>query len=162
MTSNIEIVKYDYIVPDQLFSTNSTMLTSGKLIISSKNTKNNNDLVRRLVYLLKMQIQTQPSYIGGQKNYNSVKFFHENKIMKQRYKNIEDFDKVPNEIIFKSANMIYKWLNQQSQELIISYELLPDHKMPYLLQNQSITGNNIMLCNCTDTLIKAYNIEKYG
>ena len=161
VTSNIEIVeKHDYIVPDQLFSTNSTMLTSGKLIISSKNTKNNNDLVRRLVYLLKMQIQTQPSYIGGQKNYNSVKFFHENKIMKQRYKNIEDFDKVPNEIIFKSANMIYKWLNQQSQELIISYELLPDHKMPYLLQNQSITGNNIMLCNCTDTLIKAYNIGK--
>ena len=159
--NNFEIIeKHDYVVPDQVFSTNSTMLRSEKLIISSLNDKNNNDLIRRLVYLLKMQIQTQPSYINGQKNYNSVNFFHENKIMKQRYKNIDDFNKVPNEIIFNSVNMIYKWINQQSQQLIISYELIPNHKTPYLLQNKSITGNNIVLCNCTDTLIKAYNIGK--
>ena len=161
VNDNFEIVeKYDYIVPDQVFSINSTMLKSGKLIISSINSKNNNDLIRRLVYLLKMQIQTQPSYISGQKNYNSVEFFHENKIMKQRYKNIDDFNKVPNEIIFKSVTMINKWINQQLQKLIISYELIPNHKTPYLLQNKSITGNNIVLCNCTDTLIKAYNIGK--
>ena len=68
--------------------------------------------------------------------------------------------KYQTKLLFNSVNMIYKWLNQQSQELIISYELIPDHKTSYLLQNQSITGNNIMLCNCTDTLIKAYNIGK--
>ena len=152
------IPNHDYQTPVQIFSMDSTILQNGKLIISGKSEQNSQDIARRLIYTLRMQLQHEPSYQNGVKNLKSVQFFHEKKIMSDRYQDIDDFKKYHGEIIFSSVENIYKWIEQQSRKIILSYNILTGYQTPYLLKNNELTGGQIVLCHCTDMLWKAYNI----
>jgi len=82
-------------------------------------------------------------------------------VMNSYYEHISDFRQVPNQIIFNSIDDINKWVMTVNQKIILSTKIIPDseqkYSMPYLLQNNILTGDRIALCMNADKLSTAYN-----
>lgn len=133
---------YNYGKINKTFSKQSTILENEKIIV------HNNEIIKRLVYVLRWNVQ---------RNVDSVMMYHTNKVIKNYYVDITDFDQYHGQSILYGEESIEKWISENNMSYTINNEIQIGINIPYFFKNPLI-DNNIYLAQNTQTLEKATDI----
>jgi hypothetical protein len=122
---------------------NSGVIYDNKFVATSK------EMIKRLIFMLKLQIKFNLKKLINYKNTYSINNF---------YNNTSDFIQNINEVILEGNNSIEKWIQEQDKKNILRNSLyIKDTNEPYFFKNKLIDKNIVLLQN-TDNIDKAISI----
>jgi hypothetical protein len=113
----------------------SGVIENSKFIAKSK------EMIKRLVYILKLEIKFNINNLMNYKNTPSINNF---------YNNASDFKQYPIQVILEGNNSIEKWLNEQNKSFILIDHIKDNLTEPYFFQNNLIDKNIVLLQNTDD------------
>ena len=135
--------KYNAVSNKFSIENNSGVIYDNKFIATS------NEMIKRLIFMLKLQIKFNLKKLINYKNIYSINNF---------YNNTSDFIQNINEVILEGNNSIEKWIQEQDKKNILRNTVyIKDNNEPYFFKNILIDKNIILLQN-TDNIDKAISI----
>jgi hypothetical protein len=134
---------YEYINISKKLSRKSSILSNKTLIIVK-----NEETVKRLVYTLR---------IISVRNLDSLLLYRTNKVMKNYYVDVTDFDNSKNQIILYGSDSVDSWILENSTKYIIYDEIQLGISVPYFFKNKLI-DNTVYLAQNVSTIEKASSI----
>jgi hypothetical protein len=134
--------KYKYGHIEKTLKLDSPILDSGKIVV------NNEETIKRLVYVLRL---------SAQMNVDSIKRYHERTIISKYYMDITDFDKYSGQVILFGEESVSKWMFENNVIYNLHDEVKVGITTPYFFKNLKI-DNNVYLAQNTQTLAKASDI----
>ena len=137
---------------------NRDILRNRKMILNSQ------ELLKRLIYYLRLEIT---------RNFPNILNYKENTFLKTFYFDVEDFTEFPNQIVLKDKDVSMKWLGEKEELLKLNKYLVydsiyPSLIHPYFYTNKLIGGEKVFLAQNTNSFAKATKIgvdwvkEKYN
>ena len=119
------------------------------VIYDDKFVATSNEMIKRLIFMLKLEIKFNLKKLINYKNTHSINNF---------YNNTSDFIQNNNEVILEGNNSIEKWIQEQGKKNILRNTLyIQDNNEPYFFKNILIDKNIVLLQN-TDDIDKAISI----
>ena len=119
------------------------------VIYDDKFIATSNEMIKRLIFMLKLEIKFNLKKLINYKNTHSINNF---------YNNTSDFIQNNNEVILEGNNSIEKWIQEQGKKNILRNTLyIQDNNEPYFFKNILIDKNIVLLQN-TDDIDKAISI----
>ena len=138
-----EAFKYNAVSNKFSIENNSGVIYDDKFIATSK------EMIKRLIFMLKLQIKFNLKKLINYKNTNSINNF---------YNNTSDFIQNMNEVILEGNNSIEKWIQEQDKKNVLRNSVyIKDNNEPYFFKNNLIDKNIVLLQN-TDNIEKALSI----
>jgi hypothetical protein len=143
---NRVIIIDDYIYEniDRKFTLNSTVFQGNKLVVPSE------EVIRRLLYILRLKLQQQ---------FSEVREYRNQKIIKNYYVDLNDFDVHPEQIILQGRDSIKKWIESPENLNILNHEILFNQEQPYFFKNELVKGD-IYLAQNVSNFTQGINIGK--
>ena len=142
-----EDVNYGYI--SKKF-TSGTIMRDGKLIVPS------NEILKRLVYSLRLEIFRDPDMILS---------YHNRKNIEGYILEISDFSYVPSQVILYGADTVLRYIYELENSHVINYNIGFAGQRPFFYKNRDIEDGKVFLAQAVDTLEDAksvtYNWEKH-
>jgi hypothetical protein len=127
----------------KIFSIDSPLIRNNKLVVKSE------EIVRRLVYHLRLQIR---------RNENKIRNYHLMSSIENYYVDITDFDKYEGQIMISGQDSLQNWINEKISKLnSFTNSVKVQIDTPYFFRNNLIS-NKIYLAQNTDSLEKAIKI----
>jgi hypothetical protein len=133
---------YKYGKINKTFNNQSPLLESGKIVV------HNEETIKRLIYVLRLNVQN---------NIDSVMMYYKNKVIKNYYVDITDFDTYHGQSILYGEESIEKWISENNMFYNTNKEIQVGVNTPYFFKN-SLIDNNMYLAQNTQTLEKAIDI----
>jgi hypothetical protein len=127
--------KYE-IVP-KIFSVNSKLMKSGKLIVSSE------EMLKRLLYVLRLYIT---------RNYTALINYRNQKVISHYYVDITDFTNFPKQVIMQGDDSVDKWIQQTKFKYIMYNSIIHSKNTPYFFSNSKINNSRVFLAQNTKTI----------
>ena len=126
---------------------NSDIMRQEKMIINS------NEILKRLLYSLRLEIT---------RNFPSILNYRENTFLKNFYLDTEDFENFPNQVVLKNQEFTLKWLKEKEENTELNkyslYDFInPNLIQPYFLKNDRIS-NQIFIAQNTNSFENATQI----
>jgi hypothetical protein len=135
--------KYNAVSNKFTIENNSGVIYDNKFIATSK------EMIKRLIFMLKLQIKFNLKKLINYKNTYSINNF---------YNNTSDFIQNMNEVILEGNNSIEKWIQEQDKKNVLRNSVYIQHtNEPYFFKN-SLIDKNIVLLQNTDDIDKAISI----
>jgi len=127
---------------------NRDILRDRKLVLNSE------DMLKRLIYYLRLELS---------RNFPNILKYKENNFLKSFYLDVEDFFEFPNQIVLKGKESAMKWLGENKQILDLNKYTLydyvyPSKTEPYFFQNDMVENRTIFLAQNTNSFEKAMKI----
>lgn len=138
------IPDYKYEIVPKTFSTTSKLMSGGKLIISSE------EMLKRLLYVLKLYIT---------RNYQTLINYHNQKVILNYYVDITDFTTFPRQVIIQGDDAIDKWLQENKFKYLMYNSVMPSKNIPYFFSNMLVDNGSVFLAQNTQTLDKAIAVS---
>jgi hypothetical protein len=133
---------YEYGIIEKTFRKDSPILSKGKIIVNNKET------IKRLIYVLRLSIQS---------NLDGIRTYYKQKMIRNYYVDISDFDKYKNQVILFGEESVNKWSLENNNTYSIHDEIQIGINTPYFFKNNLI-DNNVYLAQNTQTINKASDI----
>ena len=132
-----QINNYKYSKFNKIILQNQHAYNGIKLIIGGKNS---NETLKRLMYLLRLNLERNRDLV--------IKYYTKNYIY-NFYDNITDFIKRKNEIIIPGENALKKWDNDKNLDKKMYLKIQSNNKYPYFVKtsNKNILNRDVYLCN---------------
>lgn len=128
-------------IPPIDINQNNGIIKKDKIILNSE------ELVKRLLYQLRLTIDRNSEFLEQFRFANKVDGF---------YQDADDFVNRPNQIIVKGADIIRKWYLINISDFRI-YRFIQPQLFTYFLKNQTITGSDqLFIANTRDTLEEGF------
>ena len=134
--------KYKYVHIEKTLKLDSPILDSGKIVV------NNEETIKRLIYVLRL---------SAQMNVDSIKRYHEHTIISKYYMDITDFDKYSGQVILFGEESVSKFMFDNNVTYTLHDEVKIGLTIPYFFKNLKI-DSNVYLAQNTKTLAKASDI----
>lgn len=134
--------KYE-IVP-KIFSVNSKLMKSGKLIVSSE------EMLKRLLYVLRLYIT---------RNYTALINYRNQKVISHYYVDITDFTNFPKQVIMQGDDSVDKWIQQSKFKYIMYNSIIHSKNTPYFFSNPKINNSTVFLAQNTKTIEDAISVS---
>lgn len=142
---NVKVdMTFNYPKVSKTFSMDSKLIRNNKLIVKSEET------LKRLIYLLRVNIVRQRSKILN---------YHIRKTIENYYVDVTDFDQYPLEVILQGSNSVEKWISEQKNKYELVNVVEPNRIIPYYFQNNLIS-NSIFLAQNTDSIKRGLAISR--
>lgn len=125
------------------FSKNSTLMSDGKLVVTSK------DMLRRLLYLLKLHTIRDLKTLLDYKDKNAITNY---------YVDITDFDHNPKQVILQESEAVDIWIQENKFSYDLSSEVIVGKRTPYFFKNSKVE-NKVFLAQNVENLEKAIDIS---
>lgn len=125
-----------YRIPSKFGVINEGFVQNSKLIVNSE------ELVRRLLYMLRAEKDNVTEYYKLQ-------------TIPEPFTDMLDFDTYPSQIILHGAKTLAKFISDSGNVHIASSRLIPKKKEPYFFRNVNVPGDGVYLAADVGTLIDA-------
>ena len=119
---------------------------------------NQQDILERLIFTLRLKHMNESDMLNGKENLNSLRNYHKKILIGSYYNDISDFTKYNDCIIFPTVYSLDSWTKQKMQNIQLFNKIDEEQMGPYLFKSDDLTGGKIVLCQNIDNLTKAYNI----
>jgi hypothetical protein len=126
------------------FSLNSGVMKDNKIVV------HDNETLKRLVYVLKLNIQRQPE---------KILLYHERLSIENYYNDISDFVSHPTQVILYGPESVSKWVSEKNLYYKLYHTVNTTTLSPYFFKNKLVDNTVFLAQNC-DTLEKAINVGK--
>lgn len=141
----VVIKNFDYVRIKKLFSLeNGGVISNGKLVLTSE------EVLKRLIYMLKLNWVRDENRILNYRNKTTITEY---------YNDSTDFEKYSFQNIIEGPDSFLRFINRKKVKYSIVEEIEQTSTTPYFFKNELIS-NNIYLAQNTDTYMKAINICK--
>ena len=130
----------------------SSIIKNGKIIINSE------ELLRRLIYVLKLSLMRDRKRILSLKDTDFINDY---------YLDITDFEEYNSQVILQSQLSVYEWINRKYSEHRF-YEIPLKTQKPYYIVNNKILSDTVQLAQNSTNLTKSifrnntWQTEKYN
>jgi len=130
--------------------TTGTIVRGGKLIVPT------NEILRRLVYSLRLEMSRNPDMLMS---------YHTRKNIEAYILDISDFSYVPNQVILYGAETVLKYIYELEHSHVLNYNIGFMGNRPFFYRNRNIENGKTFLAQAVDSIEEArstvYNWEKY-
>jgi hypothetical protein len=140
----IIIKPFTYTIVPKTFSLKSKLMESKKLIVSSE------ELLKRLMYFLRLY---------STRNKKELYNYHTHNFIKDYYVDITDFDIFPEQVILQGENSIDKWIQESRFKYNIQETIITGQNIPYFFKNPNIYNDKVFLAQNALSLDKAVSIS---
>lgn len=134
---------FQYTNISKTFSMNSSVIRNGKLVINSE------DTLKRLLYVLRIEIIRNPG---------KIKMYHSRNVIEEYFKDITDFDHYSYQVILEGEFSVQKWIEEKKSNYFLFDSVQPFLTTPYFFKNKLI-GNKIYLAQNTSNINQAISIS---
>ena len=126
---------------------NTDIIRNGKIVINS------NEILKRLLYSLRLEIT---------RNFPSILIYKDNTFLRNFYLDTEDFEDFPNQVILKNREFTLKWLKEKEETIELNKYSLYDFINPNLTQSyffkNDLISNKIFIAQNTNSFENANQI----
>lgn len=135
--SKTEIVvdeNWNYSNISKIFSTESAVMKNKKLVLTS------NELLKRLIYVLRLY---------AQRNFSALLSYKDRNVITNYYENIYDFTHIPTQVILFGEDTVDRWIHENRTSYVLMNRILPGQHTPYFFRNELIHAKNVYLAQNT-------------
>ena len=127
---------------------NSDIMRNEKMIINS------NEILKRLLYSLRLEIT---------RNFPSILNYKDNTFLRNFYLDTEDFENFPNQVVLKNQEFTLKWLKEKEETIELNkyslYDFInPNLIQPYFFRNDLISNKHTFIAQNTNSFENATQI----
>ena len=140
----VVIENYVYENIDRNFSTSSGVFQGGKIVVPSE------EAIRRLLYVLRLNLQQRFSEVLNYKNRRNIKNY---------YVDVTDFDVRPEQIILQGRDSLKKWIENPENLNVLHREVTFEPNQTYFFKNKN-AGEGLYIAQNTDKFKEGVNIGK--
>jgi hypothetical protein len=119
----------------KFFTLNGGILRDEKMIVTSE------EILRRLVFVLRTNIQ---------RNFSELVNYHNRKMIESYYMNTGDFTRHWQQIVLEGVGSVLEWIENRDLKYIM-YDEIVDKKQPYFFRNK-LVSDKVFLAKNTNTL----------
>jgi hypothetical protein len=142
---NITLIPdYKYEIVPKTFSTSSKLMNDGKLIVESS------EMLKRLLYILKLYTV---------RNYKSLINYHNQKVITHYYVDITDFTNHPRQVILQGDDAVDKWIQESKFRYLMYNTVMPSKNIPYFFRNNGVNNGAVFLAQNAESLDKSLAVS---
>uniref|UniRef100_A0A6C0ELC1 Uncharacterized protein n=1 Tax=viral metagenome TaxID=1070528 RepID=A0A6C0ELC1_9ZZZZ len=126
----------------KIFSTSSTIMDGGKIVVTSE------DMLKRLMYVLKLYII---------RDLRSLINYHTRNVITHYYMDITDFSHNPRQVILHGDDAVDKWIQENRFTYTLHDKIINGQRSPYFFRNK-LVENRVFLAQNANSLAQALSV----